>query len=93
MVNAEETQPESAAPRGHIKISYLGPLAPHWNITSQFGEKDFIEDFKSRIVARLMYLPPHDPQFKRNRERIIRDAEREGILLEWELGNQELGEE
>jgi hypothetical protein len=35
---------------------------------------------------RLVLLPPHDPQFRRNRERVIRDAERENILLEWDLG-------
>lgn len=37
-------------------------------------------------MARLVLLPPHDPQFRRNRERVIRDAERENILLEWDLG-------
>jgi hypothetical protein len=31
-------------------------------------------------------LPRDDPQFRRNRERINRDAERELISLEWELG-------
>jgi hypothetical protein len=34
----------------------------------------------------LLLLPPHDPQFRRNRERIIRDAERENVLLQWDLG-------
>jgi hypothetical protein len=38
------------------------------------------------VLARLVLLPPHDPQFRRNRERVIRDAERENILLEWDLG-------
>ena len=37
-----------------------------------------------RAQARLMLIPPHDPQFRRNRERVIRDAERENILLSWE---------
>ena len=27
-----------------------------------------------------------DPQFRRNRERIMRDAERENIGIEWDLG-------
>ena len=39
--------------------------------------------------ARLMLLPPHDPQFKRNRERVNRDAERELILLDWDLGDDD----
>ena len=39
-----------------------------------------------RIDARLRFLPPHDPQFRRNRERVVRDAERENLLLDWDLG-------
>jgi hypothetical protein len=31
-------------------------------------------------------LPREDPQFRRNRERIVRDAEREMISIEWDLG-------
>jgi hypothetical protein len=42
--------------------------------------------FRDRVMARLLLLPHHDPQFRRNRERIVRDAERENILLEWDLG-------
>jgi hypothetical protein len=34
----------------------------------------------------LQLLPPHDPQFRRNRERVSRDAERENVHLEWDLG-------
>ncbi len=37
-------------------------------------------------MARLILLPPHDPQFRRNRERVVRDAERENVTLEWDLG-------
>ena len=36
--------------------------------------------------TRLVLLPPHDPQFRRNRERIVRDAERENLILEWDFG-------
>ena len=38
------------------------------------------------MIARLVLLPPHDPQFRRNRERVVRDAERENLLLDWDLG-------
>jgi hypothetical protein len=31
-------------------------------------------------------LPRDDPQFRRNRERIMRDAERENVVLDWDLG-------
>lgn len=73
-------------PRGHARIVYLGPVAPHWEVQAIFGERALIEEFRQRVLARLVLLPPHDPQFRRNRERVIRDAEREGIILEWDLG-------
>jgi hypothetical protein len=80
---------ESEPPRGHAKIVYLGPVAPHWEIRSDFGDSKVLDDFKTRVQARLLLLPPHDPQFRRNRERVARDAERERILLEWDLGYPE----
>lgn len=73
-------------PSAKLKIVYLGPVAPHWEVKGISGERDVIEDFRQRVNARLLLLPPHDPQFKRNRERIVRDAEREGIVIEWDLG-------
>lgn len=76
-------------PRGHVRIVYLGPVAPHWELVSDFGERSVIDDFRSRVMARLMLLPPHDPQFRRNRERVARDAERENLSLEWDLGYPE----
>ncbi len=73
-------------PRGHVKIIYIGPVAPHWEIRSDFGDRSLIEGFRDRVLARLLLLPPHDPQFRRNRERVVRDAERENLLLQWDLG-------
>ncbi len=73
-------------PRGHIRMVYLGPVAPHWEVQSDFGDSQMVDDFRARAMARLLLLPPHDPQFKRNRERVIRDAERENVLLDWDLG-------
>lgn len=78
----EHTEP----PRAHARVVYLGPVAPHWRIDSDFGDRSIIQDFERRVLARLVLLPPHDPQFRRNRERVIRDAERENILLNWDLG-------
>lgn len=83
------TSEEQAPPRGHVRVVYLGPVAPHWRVDSDFGERPIIEDFRQRAMARLLLLPPHDPQFRRNRERVIRDAERENLLLDWDLGNPE----
>ena len=76
-------------PTGHIKMVYLGPVAPHWEMRSDFGDKDMIDGLRTRVQARLVLLPPHDPQFRRNRERVNRDAERENILIEWDLGYEE----
>ncbi|MCB1015602.1 MAG: hypothetical protein KDB10_10865 [Acidimicrobiales bacterium] len=80
---------EPQPPRGHVRIVYLGPVAPHWEVVSDFGERSVIDDFRTRVMARLMLLPPHDPQFRRNRERVARDAEREALSLEWDLGYPE----
>ena len=69
-----------------MRIVYLGPAAPHWDVVSEFGERAVIEEFRQRALARLLLLPPHDPQFRRNRERVVRDAERENLILDWDLG-------
>ena len=80
---------EIIPPDGHIKVVYLGPTSPHWEFRSDFGDRSLIEEFKMRAQARLLLLPPHDPQFRRNRERVKRDAERTNVLLEWDLGYDE----
>lgn len=80
-----DSQTESV-PAAKIKVVYLGPVAPHWDVVGVTGDRSVVEDFRQRVNARLLLLPPHDPQFKRNRERIVRDAERENILLNWDLG-------
>lgn len=83
----EETEPQP--PRGHVTVVYMGPVAPHWEIRSDFGDAKMVDDFRSRVMARLLLLPPHDPQFRRNRERVNRDAERELLLIDWDLGMPE----
>ena len=81
-----ETGLENEPPRGHARIVYLGPVAPHWELQFDFGDRAQLEAFRDRVMARLVLVPPHDPQFRRNRERVVRDAEREHLLLEWDLG-------
>jgi hypothetical protein len=80
---------EQLPPQGHVKIVYQGPVAPHWEVHGVFGDGRVIDEFRQRAVARLQLLPPHDPQFRRNRERVNRDAERERLILEWDLGYPE----
>ncbi len=73
-------------PVGRVTITYLGPVAPHWAIEPLYGEPEIMDAFGDRARARLLLLPPHDPQFGRNRLRVVRDAERENIDVVWELG-------
>ena len=80
---------EPQPPVANVIVVYLGPVAPHWEVRSRFGDRKLIEEFRARVLARLMLLPPHDPQFRRNRERVVRDAERENFQLEWDLGYPE----
>ena len=81
----ESTEP----PIAHVTIIYTGPVAPHWEIRGISGDQKAIDEFRTRVNARLLLLPKYDPQFRRNRERVNRDAERELILLDWDLGDDE----
>jgi len=84
-VDAQVAEP----PIGGATIVYLGPVAPHWEVWPDFGDRSLMESFRDRVHARLLLLPPHDPQFRRNRERVNRDAERERIAVTWDLGYPE----
>ncbi len=84
-VDAEIEEP----PIAQATIIYLGPTAPHWEIRGVYGEREVIDSFRARVNARLLLLPPHDPQFRRNRERVNRDGERERIVVDWDLGYPE----
>ena len=26
-------------PRGHVRVVYLGPVAPHWEVQSDYGDR------------------------------------------------------
>ena len=80
---------DAAPPRAHARIVYLGSVSPHWEVFGDWGERQVLDEFRARALARLVLLPRDDPQFRRNRERINRDAERELISLEWDLGYPE----
>ncbi len=84
-----EPPEEDTTPVAHATIAYLGPVAPHWEIRGHFGDTKLLDDFWARVTARLLLLPRHDPQFRRNKERVNRDAERERIILDWDLGDEE----
>jgi hypothetical protein len=88
-MSMQQEELEQLPPQGHVKVVYLGPTSPHWEVHGDNGDGRVIDEFRQRATARLQLLPPHDPQFRRNRERVIRDAERENLLLEWDLGHPE----
>lgn len=73
-------------PRGHVRVVYVGPVAPHWDVQSDYGDRAIIEEFRQRTLARLLLVPIHDPQFRRNKDRVTHDAEREALILEWDFG-------
>lgn len=81
-----ETMEQPEPPVAGAKVVYLGPVAPHWEVHREYGEQAIIDAFAVRTGHRLLLLPAHDPQFRRNRERVARDAERENIELIWDLG-------
>jgi hypothetical protein len=70
-------------PRAHIRITYTGPVYPHWEIVGDYGDPELIDEFARRAYMRLLYVPMRDSQFRRNRERIKTDAKNENIGVEW----------
>lgn len=87
MTHVEPT--EDLPPVAHCTIAYTGPVSPHWELRTHFGDPKMLDDFWARVMARLLLLPKHDPQFRRNKERVNRDAERALITLDWDLGDEE----
>ena len=79
-------------PRAHARVVFLGPVAPHWEVYGEWGDRAVLEEFRARVLARLVLLPRFDPQFKRNYLRIVRDAVREGITLEWDMPEPDIPE-
>ncbi len=88
-MTAVEPEEQDQIPVAHVTIVYLGPVAPHWDLRVHYGDQKMLDDFWTRVNARLLLLPKHDPQFRRNRERVNRDAEREYIICDWDLGEDD----
>lgn len=85
-MSVTESTSTATQPLAHVRIVYLGPVAPHWEVQSVFGDRALVEEFRMRAQARLVLLPFHDPQFRRNRDRVMTDAERENIQVDWDFG-------
>ena len=58
MVTSPEELEQPQPPQGHVRIVYLGPLAPHWEVQGVFGDRGVIDEFRQRALARLQLLPP-----------------------------------
>lgn len=92
-MQSSEHLKDNQLPRAQVRMVYMGPVAPHWEAQGISGDRMLVEEFRQRAMARLVLLPPHDPQFRRNRERVVRDAEREHIFLDWDLGGIDVSDE
>ena len=55
---------EQIPPQGHVKVVYLGPVAPHWEVHGIFGDGRMIDEFRPRAVARLPLLPQQARAFR-----------------------------
>ena len=49
--------PELEAPVGHARIVYLGPVSPHWDVQSDFGDRALIDDFRARVRPGSSWTP------------------------------------
>ena len=43
-----EVVEEQIPPQGHVKVVYLGPVAPHWEVHGIFGDGRMIDEFRQR---------------------------------------------
>jgi len=49
---------ENQIPRGQVRIVYLGPVAPHWDVQGINGDRKAIDEFRQRVNARsFCFLP------------------------------------
>ena len=48
----DQDQVEQSQPVGHVRVVYLGPVAPHWEVVEVFGDSRTISEFRQRALAR-----------------------------------------
>ena len=41
---------EPVEPIGHVRVVYLGPVAPHWEVQSDYGPPEVIDQFRERVL-------------------------------------------
>lgn len=74
---------EELEPQGTVRVTFTGPVIPHWRYEFVEGNRDVIQDLVRRANTVIGLLPPGDPQFRRNQNRVQRDADREAVTIEW----------
>ncbi len=80
---------ESLPPQGHVRIIYLGPVSPHWEVRGLAGERSLIDAFRQRVTARLQLLHTARPAVPAQ-PRAGGARRRAGTAgLEWDLGYEE----
>lgn len=74
---------EELEPQGTVRVTFTGPVIPHWRYEFVEGNREVIQDLVRRANTVIGLLPPGDPQFRRNQNRVQRDADREAVTIEW----------
>ncbi|MFN8105418.1 MAG: hypothetical protein U0U69_13245 [Acidimicrobiia bacterium] len=74
---------EVVEPQGTVRVTFTGPVIPHWRYEFVEGNREVIQDLVRRANTVIGLLPPGDPQFRRNQNRVQRDADREAVTIEW----------
>ncbi|MBX7159295.1 MAG: hypothetical protein K1X95_03310 [Acidimicrobiia bacterium] len=74
---------EVLEPQGTVRITFTGSVIPHWRYEFVEGNREVIQDLVRRANTVIGLLPPGDPQFRRNQNRVQRDADREAVTIEW----------
>ena len=54
---ATDEHGEPIPPVGHVRVVYLGPVAPHWEVQSDFGDPEAIEAFRQAAWRRRRSCP------------------------------------
>ena len=52
---------EPVEPIGHVRVVYLGPVAPHWEVQSDYGPADVIDNSATACSPGWCSCPPTTP--------------------------------
>ena len=52
-----EPEVSNEPPVGHVRVVYLGPVAPHWELQSDWGDRAMVDGFRDRFESGVPRLP------------------------------------